>query len=224
MPDDARTMRFFRDRLPHWLVAEHPYFVTICRKGCLPASVVSNLSLARDEIASAVALRKASPSSASWFNNFNKIDVILNSAAHGPRDLTTPMIAQKLFESFDWLRDQGWRIWAGCIMPSHLHLVMRNTKGRNDLLTNDLGLFKNYTGRAANRIRGVEGPFWQRECFDHWCRDDKDWLGFVRYTALNPVEARLVQTWRAWRWTVVDAELEDVLQDVSEMGTDTAFK
>lgn len=200
MPDTTPTIRHFRDRLPHWQVAEHPYFITLCRKGCLPASAFLT-------------------DSASWFSSFTKADDILDAPTSGPRDLTTPAIAQTLFDSFAWLRDRGWRIWAGCIMPSHLHLVMRNTKGRNGLLTEDLGLFKNHTGRVANHWRGVEGSFWQKECFDHWCRDDEDWLGYVQYTISNPVKANLVKSWRAWRWTVVDPELENLIEENTTPGS-----
>ncbi len=210
MADEPRTMRFFRDKLPHWLVAEHPYFVTLCRKGCLPASVFSDLSATQ---AGSVPGRPGATSPASWFDSFDRTDTLLNAAKEGPRDLTTPAIAQTLFDSFDWLRGRGWKIWAGCIMPSHLHLVLRNTEGRNNLLTEDLGLFMTYTGIGANRLRGVEGAFWQRECIDHWCRDSENWLEYVTYTARDPVQAGLVKSWRAWRWTVVDPELEDVLQE-----------
>jgi REP element-mobilizing transposase RayT len=219
MPDTPQTLRFFRDRLPHWLVADHPYFVTICRKDCLPASVFADLSATRADRPPSASSRPGATSPASWFDSFHRLDTILNAAKQGPRDLTTPAIAQTLFDSFDWLRDRGWKIWAGCIMPSHLHLVMRNTQGRNALLTEDLGLFKNYTGRVANQWRGVEGDFWQRECFDHWCRDDEDWLGYVQYTACNPVKANLVKAWRAWRWTVVDPELEPFIDEYKMPGS-----
>jgi REP element-mobilizing transposase RayT len=185
-------MRFFRDKLPHWPVADPPSFVTLCRKGCLPPSAFSAVSAGPDF----------------WFDRYKKIDAVLNAKSTVPRDLTMPALAQKLFDCLDWLRERGWHIWAGCIMPSHLHLVLRNTEKRNHLLAEDLGAFMTYTAVGANRLRGVDGPFWQRECIDHACREDEDWIGFVRNTARNPVEAGLVKTWRAWRWTVVDPELE----------------
>jgi REP element-mobilizing transposase RayT len=201
MADDSQTLNIFRERLPHWLVPEHPYFITLCRKGCVPAPLLAGLASAPGDPAAGDA----------WAARFDAADALLNAAGTKPRDLTTPAIAQGLFDSFDWLRGKGWRLWAGCIMPSHLHLVMRNDKGRNDQLTEDLGLFKSYTERAANRLRGAEGAFWQPECVDHWCRDGEDWLGYVRRTALNPVLAGLVKTRQAWRWTVVDPELITLL-------------
>ncbi len=194
-------MRFFRNRLPHWLVAEHSYFVTLCRKGCLPASVFADLS------------RPGATSPASWFDSFHRLDTHLNAPTPGPRNLTDPSVAAKLLDNFEWLRGRGWRIWAGCLMPSHIHLVMRNTVGRNDRLSEDLGQFKNYTGREANRLLGSSGTFWQRECFDHWCRDSEDWLRFSEYTIQNPVKAKLAETWHAWPWTVVDPELKTILTE-----------
>ncbi len=196
--------------------AERPYFVTLCRTGSVPASARADLALARGE-AAAPAPGAAEP--AAWLPAFQRIDATLNAAATGPRDLSTPAVAQGLFDSFDWLRERGWRIWAGCIMPSHLHLVLQNTKGRNALLTSDLGLFESYTGRMANRVLGREGAFWQREtCLDHECRASEDWLDYVRLTARNPVDARLVKAWRAWRWTVVDPELEPAVPESNTPG------
>jgi putative DNA methylase len=207
------TLRFYRDRLPHWLVAEQPYFVTICRKGSLPASVFADLSIARHNASLQASVGTGAPTVESWCNSFNQIDAFLDSASNGAHDLTTPAIGRTLITNLDWFRGRGWRIWAGCIMPSHFHLVMRNIEGRNDQLTKDLGLFKNYTGREANRTLGTEGPFWQRECFDHWCRNSHEWFRFAHYTLYNPVTANLVQSWKEWPWTVVDPELEQLLQD-----------
>ena len=96
-------------------------------------------------------------------------------------------------------------------MPSHLHLVAANAMGKGDSLRKDLSRFMSYAARAVNAERGLKGGFWQREPFDHWCRDGDAWLRSVTYTVNNPVKAGLCATWRDWPHTVVDPEVEMAL-------------
>jgi len=151
-------------------------------------------------------------SPASWFDSFVQADRLLDSMPTPSGSLAHPAVASMLCNNFDWLRKRGWRIWTACIMPSHVHCVMRNTEGRGGSLLEDLGLFKNFTGREANRLLGLQGSFWQREVFDRWCRNGEDWFRFFCYTVQNPVQAGAVQDWRNWPWTIVDPEVEALLE------------
>lgn len=214
----APTLAFNRRRLPHWLVAGHAYFVTLCRKGSLPARVAAELRAEREAVARdlrdhaqvardlrdradegerfdpsrstglrrtdapapvARDLRDRAEIHAAWEarhlaerrRRFLEIDAILDAAARSRRDLCVPEISSVILGNLDWLRGHGWRIWAATLMPSHMHLVMRNTEGRNDALRSDLGLYMSWTARQANALLGTKGNFWQPEPFDHWCRD-----------------------------------------------------
>ena len=136
----------------------------------------------------------------------------MDSAKCAVRDLAEPQTAGVIVRNIDWLRTRGWRVWAATVMPSHLHLVLRHAEGGTGGLESDLGQFKNYTARVVNAMRGGQGTFWQRESFDHWCRNSTQWLGYIRYTVWNPVTAGLVRHWREWPWTVVDPEVEALVE------------
>ena len=310
------TLVFRRRRLPHWLVAEHAYFVTLCRKGCLPARVTAELRAEREAVARDVSDR-ASRSGRSdtsrptcsrpdeggspvardvsdraggmsddgrsdtsrptrWRadaggspvardvsdraggmsgdgrsdtsrptcsrpdaggspvardvsdraddhvarddrrlserrRRFVQIDAILDAAARSPRDLCAPAFSVVVLGNLDWLRGRGWRIWAATLMPSHMHLVLRNTEGQNDALCSDLALFMSWTARQVNAAMETRGSFWQPEPFDHWCRDADAWLRSVGYTLHNPVKAGLCAAWRDWPHTVADPEVEGLI-------------
>ncbi len=156
---------------------------------------------------------RASPDA--WVADFERFDDILNKTPSATADLVKPAVADTIMANLDWLRGRDWRIWAACVMPSHIHLVLGNTAGQNMNLNQDLGQFKNFTARAANELLGLTGTFWQREVFDHWCRNSEQWLRFVHYTAMNPVRAGLATTWRSWRWTRIDPETEKALNEIS---------
>jgi putative transposase len=261
MAETAQTLSFKRGRLPHWLVAGRAYFVTLCRKGCLPEKVVAELRAERAERAAALRAsgdvcpyspdrahrampvradvlgrptserltaggpaRPAVPCTsvpctsvpaaealAAQRRRFLQLDAILDAAGHGERDLCESEVSRIILGNLDWLRGCGWRVWAATLMPSHAHLVLSNTEGRGAELTGDLARFMAYTARLVNRDRGCSGGFWQREPFDHWCRDGDAWLRSVSYTLNNPVKAGLCRAWREWPHSVVDPDAEGLM-------------
>ncbi len=242
MNDTTQNLSFTRGRLPHWLVAEHAYFVTLCRKGCLPAKVVEELKEERAELMrgrqsdTSCRTGEAQESTAGSMRpprigadtperrnlekksrleeqrrRFLNLEAILDAVVRSERDLCTPSVSKIILQNLDWLRGRGWRVWAATLMPSHLHLVVRNTEGRNEALRQDLALFMSYTARLINAEKGTSGGFWQREPFDHWCRDGDAWLRSMNYTVGNPVKAGLCSGWKDWPHTVVDPEASEIL-------------
>ena len=229
------TISFQRRRLPHWLVADHSYFVTLCRKGCLPSHVVEELRKERDRADTGIDGRSLPtearrsevardvPDRAGDFETcdaqrlseqrrrFLKIDAILDAVSKSHRDLCIPEVSSIIIGNLDWLRAHGWRIWAATLMPSHMHLVLRNIEGRNDALRADLALFMSWTARQANTALGISGGFWQPEPFDHWCRDADGFRKSVCYTLNNPVKAGLCARWREWPHKVVDPDVKEIL-------------
>ena len=61
---------------------------------------------------------------------------------------------------------------------------------------------KGVTARDANRILGRTGEtFWQAESYDHWVRDEKEWLRIAGYIENNPVKAGMVSLAEDYRWS-----------------------
>jgi len=201
------TLKFSRRNLPHWLVADRSFFVTIRLKNTLPKSVMSEMQKERtDELSEKQRIDLSR-------KHFLKIEKILDSSTGESRFLDQPNVAELLVENLEWLRKRGWIIYAGVVLSTHMHLLMRNTEGRSVELLTDLGQYKNFTARAANRLLGREGAFWAREDFDHWIRTPDKFEAAVRYIANNPVKAGRVLRWDDWAWTVIH---EDVLYCLDE--------
>jgi hypothetical protein len=200
------TLHFTRRHLPHWLVAERTYFVTMRLAGTIPRSVLDSMEAERAALSTTHApedvrlglLRK----------QFTQVEKILD--AHDPDRswLTHPPVARSIFDALPWLGNpsRGWRLYAITLMGTHAHIVMRNATGRSGELLRDLGQFKRHTARESNRILGRAGAFWAREDFDHWCRTEDKVAGAIRYTANNPVTAGLCTSWRDWQWTRIQPE------------------
>ena len=203
--DKPTTLKFTRRNLPHWLVADHSYFVTLRLKGTLPKSIAEQLQTERnrlnesgaDETQSINLLRR----------QFASVEKILDSISD-IQWLANPKVAPIVWSNLDWLRGRGWLIYASVLMPNHIHLLMRNENGRTQELLNDLAQFKSFTARAANQELHRSGSFWAREDFDHWIRNREKFEGTVRYIANNPIKAGLAGHWSEWKWFVVDDSVQ----------------
>ena len=189
-------------------MADHSYFVTLRLKGTLPKSVIEKFRSARTQLGTSNVAEAQVTELAR--RQFASIEDILDSVTDKPW-LKNPEVASIVWNNLDWLRDRGWMIYAGVLMPNHIHLLMRNENGRTQELLHDLAQFKGFTARASNKILNRNGAFWAREDFDHWIRSQEKFEATVRYIANNPIKAGLTEHWSKWEWFVVDDSVRHCL-------------
>jgi REP element-mobilizing transposase RayT len=200
MNKDINTISFHRRHLPHWIVADRSYFVTIRLKGSLPKSVILDLICEYKELRDS--LNNEQEINECYKTQFKKVEAILDSAKSGPLYLQQPPIAELVMRAFDWLESKyDWDIQASTIMPNHIHLLLRNRNGNNHLLSQHLGILKGYTAKQANKILNRQGSFWMDENFDHWCRNYQQLERSAQYIFNNPVKAGLVRNPHDWPWS-----------------------
>ncbi len=200
--EKPQTLSFFRRNLPHWLVADKAYFVTIRLHGTLPKGVVAEMREQRRLLIDEAGDQRAV--SALHRKQFVRIEQLLDAQQPVGCGLCHWVVGNMLMDNLEWLRKRGWVLYAFVLMSTHLHMLLRSGNGRTNTLVSDLDKFKCYTGRKANELLGTSGRFWARDLFDHWVRNADSFDGFVRYIVNNPVKAGLVNEWQNWRWTVVD--------------------
>jgi putative transposase len=95
-------------------------------------------------------------------------------------------------------------IWSWVLMPNHVHLIL--TPADADGIRRALApVHRRYAGEVHARLR-CTGHFWQGR-FGAVAMDEVHLAAAVRYVALNPVRARLVEQARDWRWSSVHAHL-----------------
>lgn len=99
----------------------------------------------------------------------------------------------------------GTEIWAYCLMPNHVHLIL--VPSHADGLRATLAeAHRRYT-RFINDREGWTGHLWQGR-FGSVPMDEDHLESAVRYVSLNPVRAGLVKAARDWPWSSVRAHLD----------------
>ncbi len=98
----------------------------------------------------------------------------------------------------------GVDVWAYCLMPNHVHLVVvpQDKAGLARLFRH---VHRGYTRRINFREKW-KGHLWQ-ERFHSFVMDEQYLLAAVRYVELNPVRAKLCVHPRDWKWSSARAHL-----------------
>jgi putative transposase len=101
-------------------------------------------------------------------------------------------------------RRWGLQIWAYCLMPNHVHLIV--VPASEEGLRLPLGEAHRRYSWVTNRRHGWRGHLWQ-ERFRSFPMDAVHLLLAVRYVLLNPVRAGLVRAAADWPHSSVAAHL-----------------
>lgn len=117
----------------------------------------------------------------------------------GPLHLADPRIAELTTSALRYFDDQRYRLLAWCVMSNHVHAVIEQFDGWP--LGGVVASWKTWTAREANRLLAREGPFWSKDYFDRYVRNEDDLARVIAYVENNPVKAGLCAHASEWRWS-----------------------
>jgi putative transposase len=104
-----------------------------------------------------------------------------------------------------WCAKRGTAVWAWCLMPNHVHLIL--VPAHEDGLGAALGpVHRRYTWEV-NQREGWRGHLWQSR-FASFPMDEAHLHACMRYVELNPVRAGLAERPEQWRWSSARAHLD----------------
>ncbi len=109
----------------------------------------------------------------------------------------------------------GTRVWAWCLMPNHVHLIL--VPAHEDGLRAALAEPHRRYAAMVNERSGWKGHLWQ-ERFASFPMDEEWLIACARYVELNPVRAGLVRRPEDWRWSSAGAHLGRGRDDLAESG------
>ena len=174
---------FWRRYLPHFTPEGQPVFVTWRLAGSIPVPPA--------------ALLKNDPNPGKAFADFDRK---LDTSQFGPRWLGDTRVASMFVSALKYGEStrRVYDLAAWVVMPNHVHIVIQPREPLPEIMR----WLKIATASRANRIIGISnGPFWQREYYDHWIRSEKELASVVAYIERNPVSAGLVALPEKWPWS-----------------------
>jgi REP element-mobilizing transposase RayT len=125
------------------------------------------------------------------YHSTDHVYFVTMRARTGTTPFTDPALAEMCLASRHWRRaDRGVELYAFCLMPDHLHLLLRLTDARRDL-GHVIGAFKSFTTTQSWK-KGWKGVLWQPRFYDHIVRGEEDARTKARYIVANPERKGLV--------------------------------
>jgi len=94
-------------------------------------------------------------------------------------------------------------VFAYCIMPDHVHLLMKLKEKYGKTLQNWVAAFKRYTARNAGEEFGVR-PLWLKNFYEHVVRKEESLEKIAEYIVNNPVRKGLVDDWRKYPYSKIN--------------------
>ena len=128
------------------------------------------------------------------------MDRYLDTTRTGPLYLKQKHIAELVVTAIRRGAEElgHYNLEAYVVMANHVHLLVVPYISPTRFLQS----LKSYTARQANKLLGRTGePFWQRESYDHWVRDEAERRRIISYIENNPVKAGLVNSPRKYPWS-----------------------
>lgn len=99
------------------------------------------------------------------------------------------------------------QIIAFCIMPTHIHLILKQLKdsGIATFMGNVLNSYSRYFNLNHNR----KGPLWESKFKNVLINNDDQLLHLTRYIHLNPVTAFLCENPKEWSYSSYKEYIDD---------------
>ncbi len=197
-PGDLVAGSHSRGYLPHVKAEGGTYFVTFRLADSLPREVLARLQVKSE--ASAKKAAETESKRAAEREYFRAFERALDSA-HGQCWLRRVEIAELVAAALRHFDSVRYCLNAWVVMPNHVHVVVTPLPG--NVLSSILHSWKSFTAKAANALLPgkTAREFWQRESYDHWCRNAEEVARCVCYVEENPVKANLCRVAEEWPWS-----------------------
>src|ERR1700726_133311 len=113
-----------------------------------------------------------------------------------------------VMESLLRWKDRRYELYAACVMPDHVHLLIEPMVEREDesgkpiffSLSKILHGIKSFTANKINKTERKSGAVWETESFDRLIRSESDLQEKFNYIARNPWDAGVVRRDEDYPW------------------------
>lgn len=121
--------------------------------------------------------------------------------------MNDPQVARIITGAFQYFAGQRYEFHAFCVMPNHVHLLIRALLKSYDEyyhMADIVQSLKSFTSRKINNHLGRKGQVWDHFYFDRVVSDLSSYENVVQYIMINPVKAKLVRNIEDWKYSFFD--------------------
>ncbi len=197
--------------MPHGYACETPVHVVYRLAGCLPVSVLQELT--RELVDQLTTLQLNHPGDTARIDAVKeefllRYDELLDAQDQSKYILHRPEVAHIVLDSWQTLHERRViRLHTACIMGNHVHALLQGWAGAPDAqLGKIIGEHKSFTTRlilkADLHADKTSGIIWAPGFFDRYVRPGR-WEEVMAYVLNNPVKAGLVKQAMDWPHTLV---------------------
>lgn len=215
---------FHRSILPHVSPIGANFFITWRCKDALPIKIVRQLKAKYESEVRRICEREFNPAKRqilihhARYRFFKNYEHQLDDQPFGACHLRKPEIAKIVMDKLHQFDEELYDLITYTIMPNHCHLVIdmsRQLVDADDIYLDEKSLSLSYqplhevmrrikggSSREINKQLGLTGtPFWQKDSYDHYIRDQRAFRNVVGYTLGNAVAEGFVEEWQDWPFT-----------------------
>jgi RecG-like helicase/REP element-mobilizing transposase RayT len=130
------------------------------------------------------------------------------------RRCLSPKARAIVLDALRHFHNKRYEMFAACVMPDHVHLVVQPWPKKNDdegnvvfwPLSELLHSIKSFSSHEINKHEGQSGAVWEKERFDRYIRSDRDLEEKFQYILRNPWDAGIAKQNEdyPWVWTQED--------------------
>lgn len=175
-------MWYSRDYLPHYHKPGLFQLITFRLVDSMPQEKVANLL--RSKKFSATQKR-------------NAMEDVLDFG-YGACYLQDDRVAGLAQDSLLFFDGERYNLLAWVVMPNHVHLLVQFNTGFP--LNKVVHSWKSFIANKSNKLLGRSGPFWQREYYERYIKNENHYRNAVMYIESNPVKAGLVGEPELWKY------------------------
>lgn len=125
---------------------------------------------------------------------------------HGKQEyFKKPQVAKYIADEINYRTRTAGEIlvFAYCIMPDHLHLLLKLNDGYGKTLQKWVAAFKIHTARLLNQLENIT-PLWQRNFYEHIVRTDESMKEIAEYIVHSPIRKNMVSNWREYSFLQIN--------------------
>ena len=213
--DNLKYKEFYKRNLPHYQPEYGIFVITFRLAFSLPKKIVETLKKEKEEFERNISILKGKKlqDHKNMFGRkyFETFDTFLDKYSKSPMWLSIDSIAIKVKESLHFMDNKMYELFAYCIMPNHVHLMIKPLRKSINIvysLANIMYSLKRFTANKCNRLLERKGQFWHNESYDHCIRDDKDFEYQLCYLLNNPIKAKLIDETKMWKHSWISDDIK----------------